>query len=62
MKEIQVKGNDTGIKVFINGVPDLTQIPKEITDTLVTTLEFQISEHFEQEHSKIRAKEKNSQI
>lgn len=47
MKEIQVKGNDTGIKVFINGVPDLTQISKDITDTLVTTLEFQISEHFE---------------
>lgn len=47
MKEIQVKGNDTGIKVFINSVPDLTQIPKEITDTLVTTLEMQISEHFE---------------
>ncbi len=47
MKEIQVKGNDTGIKVFINGVPDLTQIPKNITDTLVTALEMKISEHFE---------------
>lgn len=47
MKEIQIKGNDTGIKVFINGVPDLTQVPKEITDTLVTTLEMEISEHFE---------------
>ncbi len=47
MKEIQVKGNDTGIKVFINGVPDLSQIPKNITDALVTTMEMQISEHFE---------------
>ena len=47
MKEIQVKGNDTGLKVFINGVPDLTQIPKNITDAVVTTLEMQISEHFE---------------
>ena len=49
MKEIQVKGNDTGIKVFINAVPDLTQIPKNIMDALVTTLEMQISEHFENE-------------
>lgn len=47
MKEINVKGNDTGIKVFINGVPDLTQIPKNITDIFVTTLEMKISEHFE---------------
>ncbi len=47
MKEIQVKDNDTGLKVFINAVPNLTQIPKNITDTLVTTLEMQISEHFE---------------
>lgn len=45
MKEINVKGNDTGIKVFINGVPDLTQIPKDITDTLITVLEFEISEN-----------------
>jgi len=49
MKEIQVKGNDTGLKVFINTVPDLTQIPKNITDALVTTMEMQISEHFENE-------------
>ena len=47
MKEIQVKGNDTGLKVFINGVPDLTQIPKKITDVLVTALEINISEHYE---------------
>ena len=45
MKEINVKGNDTGIKVFINGVPDLTQIPKDITDTLITVLEFEIREN-----------------
>jgi len=48
MKEIQVNGNDTGLKVFINDVPDLSQIPKDITDTLITTLEHQISEHLEQ--------------
>ena len=47
MKEIQIKGNDTGIKVFINAVPNLSQIPKNITDAIVTTMEMQISEHFE---------------
>ena len=48
MKEVNIKGNDTGMKVFINGVPDLTQIPKNITEALVTALEVQISEHYEQ--------------
>lgn len=47
MKEINVKGNDTGLKVFINDVPDLSQIPKNITDALVTTMEMQVSEHYE---------------
>ena len=55
MKEIQVKGNDTGLKVFINAVPDLTQIPKNITDALVTALEINISEHYEQKNKRNNA-------
>ena len=62
MKEVNIKGNDTGMKVFINGVPDLTQIPKNITDALVTTLEVQISEYYEIKNNQARTKEKNSHL
>ena len=47
MKEIKVSGNDTGLRVFINGVPDLTQIPKEIGKTVINTLEAEIAEWME---------------
>lgn len=55
MKEIQIKVNDTGLKVFINDVPDLSQIPKNITDAVVTTLEMKISEHFEQKEKRSKS-------
>lgn len=48
MKEIQVKGNETGLRVFINDAPDLKQIPKDIADSMISVLEMEISEHFEQ--------------
>ena len=47
MKEISIKGNDTGLRVFINGVPDLKQIPKEIGNTVINTLEAEIAEWME---------------
>lgn len=47
MKEIRVKGNDTGIKVFINDVPDLTQVPKEVEKSIINVLETKISEWLE---------------
>ena len=47
MKEIKVNGNDTGLRVFINGVPDLTQVPKEIGKTVINTLEAEIAEWME---------------
>lgn len=43
------------MKVFINGVPDLTQIPKNITDALVTALKINISEHYEQKNKRNNA-------
>ena len=47
MKEIKVNGNGTGLRVFINGVPDLTQVPKEICKTVINTLEAEIAEWME---------------
>ena len=47
MKEIEVNSNNTGLRVFINGVPDLTQVPKEIGKTVINTLEAEIAEWME---------------
>lgn len=44
MKEIQIKDNATGLKVLINGTPDIRQIPKELTDACIAGLERQITE------------------
>ena len=44
MKEIQIKDNATGLKVLINGTPDIRQIPKELADTCIAGLERQITE------------------
>ena len=44
MKEIQVKDNDTGLQVFINGTPDIRQIPKELSDAYIAGLERRMTE------------------
>ena len=60
MKEIKVNGNGTGLRVFINGVPDLTQVPKEIGKTVINTLEAEIAEWMELKPEEITT-EKSSQ-
>ncbi|MBQ7347612.1 MAG: hypothetical protein IJW55_06610 [Clostridia bacterium] len=44
MKEIQVKGNNKDLKVFINGTPDIRQIPNELADAYIVGLERRITE------------------
>ena len=44
MKEIQVKDNDTGLQIFINGTPDIRQIPKELANACIAGLERRIAE------------------
>lgn len=44
MKEIQIKDNATGLKVLINGKPDIRRIPKELADACIAGLERQITE------------------
>lgn len=52
MQEVQPKENPLGLKVFINGIPDLTVIPKEKAERILAALELEISEHFmEREYS-----------
>lgn len=43
MQEIEVE-NELELKVFINDVPDIKKIPKDIADSIIAALELQISE------------------
>ena len=46
MKEIQLDDNDTGLKVFVNGKPDLSLIPESLMDCFIDALIEKISEKF----------------
>ena len=46
MQEIEVKENSLNVKVFINGIPDLKNIPKEKAESILAALELEISEQF----------------
>jgi hypothetical protein len=46
MQEINIKNNPSGLKLFINGVPQIELIPKEKLDVVINTLEKQIDIHF----------------
>ena len=35
MKEIQLDKNDTGVKVLVNGEPDLSLIPESLMDCFI---------------------------
>lgn len=46
MQEIMVKGNNTGLKVFIDGELDLRSMPNEM-DIIANVLEMVISKQYE---------------
>lgn len=46
MQEIMVKGNNTGLRVFIDGEPDLRSMPNEL-DIIANVLEMVISKQHE---------------
>ena len=52
VQEIMVKDNKTGLRVFINGVPNLRNIPKAEMEVFVSALEKQISSHYEKSPEK----------
>lgn len=47
MQEINVKGNETGLRVFIYGEPNLLSMPEEEINILATVLEMVISKQYE---------------
>lgn len=46
MQQIEPKENPLGLKVFINGIPDLNAIPKEKAESILAALELEISEYY----------------
>ena len=44
MQEIEVKENPLKVKVFINGTPELKNIPKEKAESILAALELEICE------------------
>lgn len=47
MQEVQPKENPLGLKVFINGIPDLNAIPKEKAESILAALESEIAAYYE---------------
>lgn len=48
MRELKIKDNDTGLKVYINDFPDIKNIPKDIFELFIKSLEDEISEQIKQ--------------
>ena len=44
MQKIEVKDNPLGLDVYINGVPDLSLIPKDLMDAFITAITDKILE------------------
>lgn len=47
MEEIIVKGNEAGLRVYVNGIPKIENIPNEELTPLIVSLEIAVSNHFE---------------
>ena len=44
--------NELGLKVFINGVSDIKEIPPDKLESLLAVLEMQISKYYENKNTK----------
>lgn len=47
LEEIEVNDNPLGIKVYVNGMPDINKMPEKEFDLFVSSLELRMSEYFE---------------
>ena len=51
MIEIEME-NELGLTIFINGVPDIKEIPPDKLESLLAVLEMQISKYYENRKKK----------
>lgn len=47
LEEIEVKHNPLGVKVYINGRPNINNMPEKEYDLYVSSLEFRMTEYYE---------------
>lgn len=47
LEEIEVNDNPLGIKIYVNGIPDINKMPEKEFDLFVSSLELRMSEYFE---------------
>lgn len=45
MEEIKIKDNNSGLKVQVNGLPNLLQMPNDLLDLIATNISVQIQEY-----------------
>lgn len=48
MQIIELKSNPSGLKVYVNGKPDLHKAPEEALGIAIAALEPVLSEHYDQ--------------
>ena len=46
MREMKVKNNETGLSVYINGIPNLKLMPKDKENALISILEVRMTDYF----------------
>lgn len=46
MQEVEVEDNKSDLRVFINGIPDFTKMPKENAESFISALEKQIVDFY----------------
>lgn len=49
MEEIEIE-NESELKVFINGIPDVTLMPQEVFKAFIDALELQISDYYKEKN------------
>lgn len=52
MEEVKIKNNPLGLKIYINGVPDISQIPKDLMDAFIGVLTEQVLSYISEKREK----------
>lgn len=58
MKEVKLKSNDSDIKIFINGLPDLFLMPEDELQLIAVGIELKMTEHFKKKRKSLSKKNK----
>lgn len=56
MQEVKIKSNDTNMKIFINGFPNLSLMPNDEFDLIIVGIELQMTEYFKHKRKSLSKK------